>query len=57
MTCVTPKARGAGDTTDKALREDTLPTQLMDKDLSDIWAIKQKVHAQVLGNLDFFFFL
>lgn len=55
MTCVTPKARGAGDTTYKALREDTLPTQLMDKDLSDIWAIKQKVQAQLLGNLDFFF--
>lgn len=52
---MTPKARGAGDTTYKALREDTLPTQLMDKDLSDIWAIKQKVQAQLLGNLDFFF--
>lgn len=36
-------------------REDTLLAQLMAKDSSDIWTTRQKVHAQVDGNWDWFF--
>lgn len=54
MYSLSPKAFEAVDTTNRSAQGRRLLTQLMGKDLRDTWATKQRVHAQVLKNLDFF---